>query len=31
VLEENRSKKQITPEAETTLKSVLDEFVKSFA
>jgi F-type H+-transporting ATPase subunit alpha len=31
VLEEIRSKKQITPEAETTLKSVLDEFVKSFA
>ncbi|HEY3777977.1 MAG TPA: F0F1 ATP synthase subunit alpha [Rhizomicrobium sp.] len=31
VLDEIRSKKQITPEAEATLKSVLDEFVKSFA
>ncbi|HEY1614856.1 MAG TPA: F0F1 ATP synthase subunit alpha [Rhizomicrobium sp.] len=31
VLDAIRTQKQITPETETTLKSILDEFVKSFA
>ena len=31
VLDEIRSKKQITPDAESKLKTTLDEFVKSFA